>query len=348
MMNRDIGIDVLRVISAFMVVGIHTIPLYAGTGTTSDYINMLLQAIVRSGLPIFFIISGAFLLTHEVKSISKWYITRFSSILIPFVAYAYIHYTYAGDLTIFSTATLKGFSTALLSSQTSISVHYWFIYVMIGLYLLTPALSSMMHGMSALGAKRAFILIMVIHAVSSNYQIVQYATNIPNIFMIPEVYIWMLYFICGGLLFKCRELFSFNMSLSMVAFGLLMTAVLTWLTPNKFGFTFQQYDVNVTMLIFTSGLFLLFSKESSFFSGLGKRTVDFISFFGKKTYGIYLIHILVLSLVIKHMPTVSDMIARYNMNIFMTIIVFAISCFFATFIDIPLEYIVKRIKQVSK
>lgn len=345
-MNRDVGVDILRILAAFMVVGIHTIPLYIGNGGISDNVNMWLQAAVRSGLPVFFIISGAYLLTSKVMNVQKWYLTRFSSILIPFVVYAYIHFAFTTNAHAFELLTFKLFVKSLVTSQTSISVHFWFVYVMVGLYLVTPAISEMMSSMSAEGAKRALTIILVMHGITSNYQIIQHITNIPNIFMIPDLYIWTLYFICGGLLYKCKNLFSFKESWLMVLVGFFMTALLTWLTPNKYGFLFQQYDVNVTMIIFTSGLFLIFSKRSALLDSLNKETISLVSYVGRKTYGIYLIHILVLSLIIRHAPGLSETLGIYNVNILLTVMCFCISLFMASFIDIPIEYVVKKIRKL--
>lgn len=346
-MNRDVGVDILRILAAFMVVGIHTIPLYTGEGGITDNINMWLQAAVRSGLPVFFIISGAYLITSNIRNTPKWYVTRFSSILIPFVTYAYIHFAFTMNVNISDLLTLKLFAKSLVTSQTSISVHFWFVYVMVGLYLLAPALSAMMQGMTAEGAKRALFIVLALHGVSSNYLVIQHITNVPNIFLIPDVYIWMLYFICGGLLYKCKELFSFKDSWLMVSFGFLMTGLLTWMTPNKYGIAFQQYDVNVTMVIFTSGLFLLFSKKSDLFYCINAKVVNCISYVGRKTYGIYLIHILVLGVIIRHMPDLSMTLSSYNANIILTVMCFGISLFMASFIDVPLEYIVKKIRKIS-
>lgn len=346
-MNRDVGVDILRILAAFMVVGIHTIPLYTGAGGVTDNVNMWLQAAVRSGLPVFFIISGAYLITSNIRNISKWYITRFSSILIPFVTYAYIHFAFTMNINMFDVLTLKLFAKSLATSQTSVSVHFWFVYAMVGLYLLAPALSAMMQGMSAESAKRALIIILVMHGISSNYLVIQYITNVPNIFLTPDIYIWMLYFICGGLLYKCKDLFSFKDSWLMVLFGFLMTALLTWITPNKYGITFQQYDVNVTMVIFTSGLFLLFSKKSDLLDSISAKSVKCISYVGRKTYGIYLIHILVLGMMNKYAPDINITLNSYDANIIITVMCFCISLLIASFIDIPLEYIVKKIRTLS-
>lgn len=120
---------------------------------------------------------------------------------------------------------------------------------------------------------------------------------------------------------------------------------MTWITPNRFGFTFQQYDVNVTMLIFASGVFLLFSKKSSFFDEIGNQTLNCISYVSKKTYGIYLIHVLVLALMARYMPEINLIVNYYNANIVLTIMCFVSSLFLAAFIDIPLEYVIKKVRK---
>lgn len=66
-MNRNAGVDVLRIVSCFMVVCIHTCLNYSyGQDTLNNYLALFGQSLFRIGLPVFFILSGFLYLTQKL------------------------------------------------------------------------------------------------------------------------------------------------------------------------------------------------------------------------------------------------------------------------------------------
>ena len=79
--SRNCSIDLLRILCCFLVVCIHTAPLYQSytqleVTEGQKYILLGLESFVRVGMPVFFVISGMFILNKEVTSLYNFYKKR--------------------------------------------------------------------------------------------------------------------------------------------------------------------------------------------------------------------------------------------------------------------------------
>ena len=134
-MNRDIRLDILRIMAISMVVLMHSPIPYANPGA----VVMLLSYITAPGLVLFFMISGALLLGSSLST-EEFLNRRFKKILFPTIFWTlfYLIVNYA-----YGETTPMGFLKSLLSlpfNEQGTSV-LWFMYTLAGLYLLTPILS---------------------------------------------------------------------------------------------------------------------------------------------------------------------------------------------------------------
>ncbi|WP_139788228.1 acyltransferase family protein, partial [Morganella morganii] len=66
-MTRNYSIDLLRVFCCVLVIGIHVVPTYSPPYNinANNVQIIIMQSIVRVGLPVFFILSGMFLLNNK-------------------------------------------------------------------------------------------------------------------------------------------------------------------------------------------------------------------------------------------------------------------------------------------
>jgi surface polysaccharide O-acyltransferase-like enzyme len=69
MNERNLNIDALRILACVFVIGIHATYNFNPHGLMdfNNYAGLLLHSIFRAGLPIFFIISGYYLLNSKNK-----------------------------------------------------------------------------------------------------------------------------------------------------------------------------------------------------------------------------------------------------------------------------------------
>lgn len=289
---RDYSIDLLRILCCFLVIGIHVTPYYdqyllQSVTESQKIIALLIQSVVRVGLPVFFVISGMFILNSEIRSVTDFYRKRVSSLLVPFIIYALLH----SIIYMTVTGTPITYKTALdiidqLKSSTGISPHFWFVYSMLGIYLVSPAFNVFIKGIS----ERDSIIALGIIIASSGYM--QYFGNAVPGFTLPTLGVWMSYFIIGGLLSKI-ESYKKSFMLALLIASFVFTSFCIYLQFNVLkSSNLVPYDGGLNMMLFTITLCLFFKKINIKPATLTCKIIEIVS---PRTYGIYLIHIVILT-----------------------------------------------------
>lgn len=141
--KRSISFDLMRVIAAFSVVVLHASGMYIGKfplGSMNFRIANFYDSIARYGVPIFVMISGAIFLSEEKPVTTKKLWSR--NILRLFIIYwvwSFAYYTYQcvclWHISIFH----KGI-VGVVTGCVYASDHFWFIFMILGLYALVPFL----------------------------------------------------------------------------------------------------------------------------------------------------------------------------------------------------------------
>lgn len=155
MKDRIVYIDWLRIVAAVMVVMIHTsgmLLMHADLGSCAYWLAEVNGALVRSAVPLFFMISGALLLrpgynptpTKMVRKTAK----VFALMLVWSAVYALLD-VHPMTLKSFVFATWKG------------PFHFWFFEYLIGLYLLTPLLKAIVEYKEGLLVRFYLILFVI-------------------------------------------------------------------------------------------------------------------------------------------------------------------------------------------
>lgn len=135
-------LDVLRCLAMYLVVGLHSIAdpltnkgLFA---TRTWWMLNVCSGLVRMGVPLFFMISGYLLLSDpRTLDIGKFYRHRLGKLLPPFLVWDVIYFLKRCAQEAVEPDILTFFKE--LASQGS-KYHFWFVYQIIGLYLLMPFL----------------------------------------------------------------------------------------------------------------------------------------------------------------------------------------------------------------
>ena len=153
MKEKNYQLEVLRVISCINVVLIHVCNLYSrsfGDITNGEYVfSVVLNAIARTSVPIFFMISGATSLGshYDFKKYVKKVVNMAVVLLVASVLYRIwniVYFDRAYDYyDIFDTPT---------------KLHLWYLYAYLGIMLMIPFLQSMMKNLE----KKYEILFVVI------------------------------------------------------------------------------------------------------------------------------------------------------------------------------------------
>ncbi len=136
--SRILGFDLLRLVSIIAVIAIHVSypPLYTlSSNPYSWWVSNIIESLLRWAVPVYFMMSGALLLSKD-EPFSVIFTRRLPRIVIPFVFWTQIYI-----LISIVQNSKRDYLTLLYKSLSGPAYyHLWFVYTLIGLYLVTPLL----------------------------------------------------------------------------------------------------------------------------------------------------------------------------------------------------------------
>lgn len=289
-------IDYLRVFATFGVILLHTAaPLANQYGIVSNYdwwIGNIYNSITRFCVPVFLMISGALIFSKTYNSTNDFLKKRVSKIIVPFLFWSMIYiargiffkFRSGEDITI-----IDVLKFIFLKLVTGASVHLWYVYLIIGLYLFFPIIGKWIHG-SSLRDIRYFIIIWIITIFVQLPFINSYFPKINLLYF--SGYIG--YPILGYFLSKTNGSFWKKNGFQLLFFliGSLITILGAYFMAIQKTGKYQSFYGYLTpnVLLTSIAIFLLFKNRLSFKS----NPPALLLFFSKYSYGIYLVHLLVL------------------------------------------------------
>ena len=142
MNKRIFYLDFLRSFAIIMVVILHSISEYIVRAdlfdTTSWYVDLFLNAFSRTGVPIFFMISGCLILSSDATAdFVKFYKKRIIHLTVPLVFWNIAYFIIKCALG------QMNFNVSLLLADLincGTEYHLWYLYTLIGIYLIAPFL----------------------------------------------------------------------------------------------------------------------------------------------------------------------------------------------------------------
>lgn len=301
-------IDILRILSMLSVVFLHTAAgsLRGNLGSGVWHTANVLTALMSTSVPIFFMLSGAMLLSSpKTQSLAFTWKKRLPKVLIPLALWsvaAIAFYAFMGYL-----ATGQFNWTEIASKLKNIvsqpaTVHLWFMYALIPIYLISPLIKKLVDALD----KRLMIYLLVLWFFFSSLA-PTLAALLPkpfnalftfhSQFHLNVLNGYLGYFILGYVLYKSKKPFSKGLLTAIILVDTALISVGTWAMTLKMGEyseVFKSYS-KVFTLILSVALFLLIkellqrrslSRGASFWTGL----------LSSASFGIYLVHNLLVSL----------------------------------------------------
>lgn len=149
-------IDLLRVFSVLLVIVLHGIGGYytdiGHVGRRFWYLVGYANELCRTGVPLFFMMSGFLLLRKPIENIGAFYKHRFLKIAAPFLLYDIFYYVFLTS----GKHSVGDFIADLCVSGSA--YHLWFIYSILALYLLAPFISRLL---AACDEKAVFVFFLL-------------------------------------------------------------------------------------------------------------------------------------------------------------------------------------------
>lgn len=142
--QRNISLDWIRFVACLLVILEHVAEFYyvspdwIPNRTDNAFIVGIFNSISRASVPLFIMVSGYLLLPMKGKT-TDFFRRRFTRILFPFILWSIVYSIY---FAIRSESSMgEWFRNMARLPFTYQAEHLWYVYMLIGLYLLTPIIS---------------------------------------------------------------------------------------------------------------------------------------------------------------------------------------------------------------
>lgn len=292
--------DYLRIFAAIGVVFMHTAANALRTTLSFNWhFTNILTSLSFTAVPLFFMMSGYLLLTNkktmDFKNLIK---KRIPHLILPLIAWTGL----VAFKSSFYDNTLHGkmLITSLFKSlNTPIMPHFWFMYTLIAIYLISPLLYGGIKSIDSTGKKMVFISIVIINVyVMINAFLPQNLKQFTTIDLFNKLSFFsghLLTFILGYYLGSCKKkipnyilIVSSILMLSVISYGTYKLTVKT----GSFNQTFQNQSGGFEVLL-ASCIFMLFKQNLD-------RTTKYFKYisspFVALSFSIYFLHNILLGI----------------------------------------------------
>jgi surface polysaccharide O-acyltransferase-like enzyme len=283
-MNRIASFDFVRTIAILFVIAIHACArLNAAIVVESNSFGIIhwggaLWHIIYTAVPLFVMLSGALLLGKD-EPINLFFKKRLQRILIPFLVWSFVLGTF---LYYKENHMLSGCLTWIVKSTLTGGIHtiYWYIYLILGLYLITPLLRKIIQH-STSGLKIYFLaLLLVIYILGQYLPCLQLFHR-----FVSDNLLYSFYFVAGYVIsINVEQIKRYYKLLVVLCICVYIVGMLIFMINAKI---LDSYRIIETILVFT----LIIASPWQF-----NRIAGGVRLISTMSYGIYLTHFAIISL----------------------------------------------------
>jgi len=280
-------------------------------------------------VPMFVMLTGTFALNNYNGNLKIFLIKMFQRIGLPFIFWSiiYLFYYNGNDLLQHQITIHEKLSLVAEKLATGTAVHLWFVYMLIGIYFLIPILSPWVrHNNKAeqLFFISLWILFLFVEPLFEKYDIsfdYSYFSGFVG------------YLILGNFLYKTPRRVNTVLLVLLFVSALIFTCIMTYRLSSSLHEMNEAYMDNFKPNIVLMGIcvYLLFKNiQIKFPLWLSNGINKFCSY----SYGIYLVHILVLDLFLK------SGITYLRLPVIISIPIISLLCMVVSYVII---YVLKKI-----
>lgn len=289
-------LDVLRSCAIYLVIALHcgagfySQPALFGTGAW--WLCNICSSFVRMGVPLFFMISGCLLLSDpKTAEIGPFYRKRIGKLMAPFLVWDVIYFL--EQCAVSGEGIRPGLFFQELARQGS-RYHLWFVYQIIGIYLLLPFLKRLVDHCTE-GELAVLLAVVLLQPTFLRFlNVVQPAVQFAPFLALMEGYVG--FFLAGYLLGSCkvtpgrRRLVYAGGAVGLLG-GIAGNYLLS--SPEHLNMVFAE-GYSVTQYLTAGACFLLARELAPKLPGRALGAAEKLS---GLSFGIYLAHVLVLDVI---------------------------------------------------
>lgn len=285
--KRIFYLDLVRAISLICIIWCHT------NNVTFD--SYLLEKVKwflgKCGVPLFFIISG-YLAFPQNKPLKQYFLSKINRVVIPFILWVMIY-----AVTEYISGNPIFLNHDILNEG---SAHLWFIYIIVGLYLIVPVLDEFLRKVS----KKVLVFYLLLCLATTVFPLIIFKLNIPYnehnvLFTLNSFFGYTGYFVLGfyiktygheSLLFKKKTiLFCLVSSFILIGVYFFVFNCQTVVVSDYKGLPILLYTIAVLAILKLASPYIERSRMKGFFASLSLYS-----------FGIYLSHMLVVRYLYPH------------------------------------------------
>ena len=297
--NHIYWIDLIRVVAVFQIVLVHLSyviffkeeVLSANWRAANFY-----DSFSRMGVPLFFMVSG-FLLLGKTEPIVDFFRKRFVKVGIPTLFWSVAYLLWSVEA--YTDGTMSPLRVALSMLKVmylgDVEIHLWFLYILIGVYLVVPILRVYV---STASRRDLMYFVAIWFLATPLLELAQRLIGFPTTLVVPVVTGYVGYFVMGYLLADVK---LDNRGRLLSALGCIIAIAVTYFGTNLLSAQngpidayLYSYFSPATVLASICGFLLL--KDLGSNPGKFAKIIRTVS---ATSFGIYLIHIFVVELLRK-------------------------------------------------
>jgi surface polysaccharide O-acyltransferase-like enzyme len=296
--NLSLPVDLIRTFAIVLVIMLHAaiepiqiVDQMSPQGVTLWWTSNIYNSLARPAVPLFVMLSGALLLQPAKlgEPLCVFFKKRANRIALPFlfwgVAYFAWRFFVKGE-----SLTANSIFEGVLNGPY---FHFWFFYLLVGLYLITPVLRVVVAYIDRKTFSFLILLWFLGTAITPLLSIFSTLRINSNVFILTG---WIGYFFLGAYLLKAR--LRLDAMFALLGLGLTWTIIGTYIIVGTLGEKYSQFFYNAysfSMIGASVALFLLLASvpPNSLAERFpqGNRLMHLIS---QNTIPIYLFHVMVL------------------------------------------------------
>ncbi len=297
--NRYLWADSMRAFATLAVIVLHVcVAVEEGFGTIpmKDWLaSNIYDSMVRWCVPIFVMLTGSFALNNYDGQFKAFLIKTFKRIILPFLFWSvvYLIFNNGGNLIDPNTGPAAKLSLVAVKLATGTSVHLWFVYMIIGMYLLIPVLNRWVKENNK--AEQLFFIGLWIFFLFAQPLWDKYDISFDSAYFSGFIG----YMLLGNFLLKTERKTNSLILLLIFIGAVFYTCVRTYYLSLAGGEMNEKHMDNFMpgILITCICVYLLFKNSPLKFPGFLRSFIKTVS---RYSYGIYLLHVLVLDLFLKY------------------------------------------------
>ena len=328
--KKDNRLEIIRIISIILVIVLHVTNRYlfniSNINSVNSFLLILINCITRVSVPLFFMISGIVNIPKEFNK--NKYFSKIIKMIIILIVWTLVYY-YIDNYK------LNNLFHAFFSF---LKPHLWYMYALIGLYIVTPFISKMVKNFDK-NEEKMFIMLWIIicgvyYLIKVIMELYGIDTNITHPIPLFNSTYYLGYYVVGYLIYNNKDISKYDTKLLVfiTLICIIINSFLTFYISVYKGSYYQGFFGYSNILIMIPSL-LLMILSLRYLKNKNNKLINYIC---PCIFGIYLSHILILERIMRYIKI---------SNMFLGCFAYTIITFIIAYI---LIFIIKKIPYINK